>query len=72
MPEAGFPSLALHRKVHALFIRRLNEYQRRFEAEEDIAVELRGILERWFFHHINTEASAPAPAASASGLTAGD
>lgn len=52
MENAGYSFSGPHRKVHQLFTRRVAEMQARFEAGEDVAAELHGMLSRWLFNHI--------------------
>lgn len=52
MENAGYAFSGPHKKVHQLFTRRVSEYQARFEAGEDVADELHGMLSRWLFNHI--------------------
>lgn len=53
--EAGYMFSGPHKRVHELFIRRVAEMQARFEAGENIASELHGMLSRWLFNHIRNE-----------------
>ena len=53
--DAGYMFSGPHKRVHELFTRRVAEMQSRFEAGEDIAHELHGMLSRWLFHHIRNE-----------------
>ena len=53
--EAGYMFSGPHKRVHELFIRRVTEIQQRFEAGEDVANELHGMLSRWLFNHIPNE-----------------
>lgn len=55
LEQAGYTFLGPHKKVHALFIRRIVSIQERFEAGEDVADELHKLLSRWLFSHIRTE-----------------
>lgn len=41
--------------MHELFTRRVIEMQTRFDAGEDVAAELHGMLSRWLFNHIRNE-----------------
>ncbi len=50
--EAGYTFAPAHKRVHDMFVRRVSEYRMRFEAGEDIAAELKGMLARWLFNHI--------------------
>lgn len=53
--NAGYMFAGPHKKVHELFTRRVAEMQSRFDAGEDIAAELHGMLSRWLFNHIRNE-----------------
>ncbi|MBR0567427.1 bacteriohemerythrin [Azoarcus sp. L1K30] len=53
--EAGYQFCKPHRKVHELFIRRINEYVGRFRAGEDIASELHTLLSAWLINHIRRD-----------------
>ena len=55
MDEMGYPGLGVHRKMHELFILRVNNHVRRFDAGEDVTSELLDALERWIYNHIKTE-----------------
>ncbi|CAD5106388.1 bacteriohemerythrin [Zestomonas carbonaria] len=55
MEDAGYPLTRAHKKVHELFVRRVNDYRLRFSAGEDITQELRDMLARWLFNHIRNE-----------------
>ncbi|HEY1026001.1 TPA: bacteriohemerythrin [Pseudomonas aeruginosa] len=53
--EAGYVFTKAHKRVHALFIRRVEDYRVRFGAGEDIADELKSMLGRWLFSHIRSD-----------------
>lgn len=53
--NAGYMFAGPHKKVHELFTRRVSEMQSRFDAGEDVAAELHGMLSRWLFNHIRNE-----------------
>ena len=53
--NAGYMFAGPHKKVHELFTRRVIEMQTRFDAGEDVAAELHGMLSRWLFNHIRNE-----------------
>ena len=56
LEDVGYPFLNAHKKVHELFIRRLNDYIRRYTSEgHDVAIELRDTLSRWLINHIKNE-----------------
>jgi len=50
--DAGYEFVRPHKRVHELFVRRVSEYKQRFDAGDDIADELHGLLSRWLFSHI--------------------
>ena len=52
MEESGYTFGPAHKRVHEMFVRRVSEYRMRFDAGEDIAAELHGMLSRWLFNHI--------------------
>ena len=52
LEESGYSFGPAHKRVHDMFVRRVGEYRMRFEAGEDIAAELKGMLARWLFNHI--------------------
>jgi hemerythrin len=56
--DAGYEFTRPHKRVHELFIKRVNEYKQRFEEGEDIADELHGLLSRWLFSHIQNDDAA--------------
>jgi len=53
--EAGYIFTKAHKRVHALFIKRVEDYRERFKRGEDIADELKGMLGRWLFSHIRSD-----------------
>jgi len=58
MEDAGYRFSRAHKRVHELFIRRVEEYRTRFEMGEDIVQELRNTLSHWLFSHIRNEDAA--------------
>lgn len=50
--EAGYAFTAAHKRVHALFAKRVDDYRLRYQAGEDIVAELHSMLARWLFNHI--------------------
>ena len=50
--DAGYEFTRPHKRVHELFIKRVNEYKQRFDAGEDVTEELHSLLSRWLFNHI--------------------
>jgi len=55
LEKAGYFFTDPHRKIHDIFIRRINDLKNRFNAGEDVAEDLRGLLSRWLINHIRTE-----------------
>jgi len=58
MEDAGYRFSRAHKRVHELFIRRVEQYRIRFDAGENIIQELRDTLSRWLFSHIRSEDAA--------------
>lgn len=52
MEEAGYPFIKPHKKVHALFARRVAGYQDNAKAGKDVADELIHTLKAWLVNHI--------------------
>lgn len=52
MEDAGYEFARPHKKVHELFIRRVDELRERFRNGDEILDELQGLLTRWLFSHI--------------------
>ncbi len=55
LEEAGYPYLKAHKRVHELFIKRVNELVRRFETHEDVADTVTKLLITWLLNHIRSE-----------------
>ncbi|MCL2309814.1 MAG: bacteriohemerythrin [Proteobacteria bacterium] len=55
LEEAEYPYLKVHRRIHDLFIRRIEEYKKRFLNGEDIGKELHDSLVHWLIKHIKSE-----------------
>ncbi|PTD97032.1 bacteriohemerythrin [Pseudothauera lacus] len=53
--EAGYPFCKAHKRVHELFVRRVNLYAERFGDGEDVAVELHELLKNWLLSHIRRD-----------------
>ena len=51
MEQVGYPFLKVHKRLHDHFIQRLAGYTQRFDAGEDIAVELEQFLASWLHNH---------------------
>lgn len=63
--DAGYEFARPHKRVHELFIKRVNEYKQRFDEGEDISDELHGLLSRWLFSHIQNDDAAYVPSVKA-------
>lgn len=61
MEQAGYPFLVAHKRVHALFSKRVNEFQSRFNLGEDVSEELLSTLTRWLVNHIRRDDADYAP-----------
>ncbi|HBO4520307.1 TPA: bacteriohemerythrin [Pseudomonas aeruginosa] len=68
LEDSGYQFTRAHKKVHELFIKRVSDYRSRFEAGEDVAEELKGLLGRWLFSHIRNDDANYASAVKASML----
>jgi hemerythrin len=66
LEDAGYEFIRPHKKVHELFIKRVNEYKQRFDSGEDVTEELHGLLSRWLFSHILNDDAAYVPSVQAS------
>ncbi|MDR1969505.1 MAG: bacteriohemerythrin [Burkholderiaceae bacterium] len=55
MDSASYMFAGPHKRVHELFTRRVADFQRRFEAGENVTADLHGMLSRWLFNHIRNE-----------------
>jgi len=53
--EAGYKFAKPHKKVHELFVRRVNEYVERFKLGEDVADSLHQMLISWLINHIKRD-----------------
>jgi len=53
--EAGYKYAKPHKKVHDLFVRRINEYVERFKLGEDVAENLHQTLTSWLINHIRRD-----------------
>ncbi len=58
MEEAKYPNLLAHKEIHAEFVKRVNNYQSRFDQGEDVAIALNSMLVIWLFNHIKKEDAA--------------
>lgn len=52
MEDVGYEFVRPHKKVHQLFIKRIEDLQTRFRLGEDVSGELHAMLSRWLFSHI--------------------
>jgi len=55
LEQAKYPFLEPHKKVHQLFIKKINQFVERAQTGEDITDELLIVLKRWLLNHIRTE-----------------
>lgn len=58
MEQAHYRFLQPHRRVHELFVRRVNEFQQRFKLGEDylqVATDMQNALVTWLMNHIKRE-----------------
>lgn len=53
--EAGYKYCKPHKRVHELFVRRVNEYQERFRLGDDVAAEIHKMLSTWLVSHIKRD-----------------
>ncbi|MDD2989270.1 MAG: bacteriohemerythrin [Zoogloea sp.] len=56
--DAGYEFVRGHKKVHELFVRRVNGFVERLGKGEDISHELHSLLHRWLFSHIRHDDAA--------------
>jgi len=52
MEDAQYQFSRAHKKIHELFIRRVEQYRTRFEQGEDVGDQLKELLSRWLINHI--------------------
>lgn len=50
--KAGYPYLKAHKRIHAIFIKRIAGFRERFSGGEDITGELLDMLRTWLAGHI--------------------
>lgn len=50
--EADYKYRVPHKRVHDLFIKRIEEYRDRFDAGHSIETELHQVLSKWLINHI--------------------
>ena len=53
--EAGYKYAKPHKKVHDLFVRRVNDYVERFKLGEDVTASLHQMLTSWLINHIKRD-----------------
>jgi hemerythrin len=53
--EAGYQFSKAHKRVHEMFIKKVLEYEERFKAGEDIALEVSEMLQKWLVNHIKSD-----------------
>src|SRR5450830_249972 len=53
--EARYRYCKPHKKVHELFVRRVNEYMERFKLGEDVSAEIHRLLSNWLINHIKRD-----------------
>ncbi|MEJ2479475.1 MAG: bacteriohemerythrin [Acidihalobacter sp.] len=55
MEDAEYPFVNAHKRVHALFVKRIADYQQRFKVGEEIDAELQVSLTTWLLNHIKND-----------------
>lgn len=53
--EAGYKLVKPHKAIHDIFVKRVESYQQRHNAGEDVAAELHSMLTTWLVHHIKRD-----------------
>ncbi len=53
--EAGYQFSKAHKRVHEMFIKKVREYEERFKAGEDVALEVSEMLQKWLVNHIKND-----------------
>lgn len=53
--EADYKFYKPHKKVHELFVRRVNEYMERFKLGDDVTAEIHKMLSNWLINHIKRD-----------------
>lgn len=53
--EAGYKYCKPHKKVHELFVLRVNEYLERFKLGDDVTAEIHKLLSSWLINHIKRD-----------------
>lgn len=55
MEEAGYPFINGHKRIHQIFVKRIDGYFQRFKQGEDITDELLNSLRAWLINHIKND-----------------
>jgi hemerythrin len=55
MEDAGYGFINGHKRVHQLFVKRVNDFMQRFKMGEDITDELLTVLKAWLINHIKSD-----------------
>ncbi len=55
MEDAGYPLLSPHKKIHALFIKKIGIIIERFKNGRDVVDDLLHLLQKWLINHIKNE-----------------
>jgi hemerythrin len=55
MEDAGYGFINGHKRVHQLFVKRVNDFMQRFKMGEDITDELLIVLKAWLINHIKSD-----------------
>ncbi len=58
MEQAEYSFARAHKSVHETFIKRVEKFQERFKAGEEIAEEFYDVLKRWLVNHIQRDDAA--------------
>jgi hemerythrin len=53
--EAAYSFLKVHKKLHERFVKRVDEFQTRFQRGEDVCKELHQLMFSWLYVHIHSE-----------------
>ena len=53
--QAGYQYLQAHKRVHAIFIKKVAEYQSRMANGEDVIDQVLATLKRWLVNHIKND-----------------
>jgi hemerythrin len=53
--QAGYQYLVAHKRVHAIFIKKVTEYQARMANGEDLIDQILATLKRWLVNHIKND-----------------